>query len=110
MFSLTAGKGKFRCSHVLSQQAKCELQRWCDNVITAHNLISNVEAQHRITTDDSLLGWRAEHDGVSTGGSWTHVEAQSHINYLEMLSIYLALQTFAKGWANIHIRVMCECN
>ena len=36
------------------------------------------------------------------------MEAQYHINYLEMLAIYLALQNFAKGWANTHIRVMCD--
>ena len=94
----------------LSQQARCELQWWCDNVMTAHNMISHVEPQHQITTDASLLGWGAEHDGVSTGGSWTHVEAQYHINYLEMLAIYLALETFAKGWADTHIRVMCDIN
>ena len=40
------------------------------------------------------------------------MEAQYHINYLEMLAIYmyLALQTFAKGWANTNIRVMCDIN
>ena len=42
------------------------------------------------------------------GGSRTHVEAQRHINYLETLAIYLALQTFAKGWVNTHIRLMCD--
>ena len=94
----------------LSQQARCELQWWCDNVMTAHNVISHVEPQHQITTDASLLGWGAEHDGVSTGGSWINVEAQYHINYLEMLAIYLALQTFAEGWADTHIRVMCDIN
>ena len=53
----------------LSQQGKCELQWWCDNVVTAHNVISHVEAQHQITTDASLLGWGVEHDSASTGGS-----------------------------------------
>ena len=38
------------------------------------------------------------------------MEAQYHINYLEMLAIYLALQTFTKGWADTHIRVMCDIN
>ena len=52
----------------LSQQGKCELQWWCDNVVTAHNVISHVEAQHQITTDASLLGWGVEHDSASTGG------------------------------------------
>ena len=36
------------------------------------------------------------------------MEAQYHINYLEMLAIHLALQTFAKAWATTHIRVMCD--
>ena len=36
------------------------------------------------------------------------MEAQYHKNYLEMLTIYLALQTFAEGWANTDIRVMCD--
>lgn len=36
------------------------------------------------------------------------MEAQYQINYLEMLAIYLALQSFVKGWANTHIRVMCD--
>ena len=96
----------------LSQQAKCELQWWCDNVMTAHNVISHVEPQHQITTDAPFFEWVAEHDGVSTGGSWTHLEAKYHINYLQMLAInvYLALQTFAKGWANTHIRLMCDIN
>ena len=75
--------------------------------MTAHNVISHVAPQHQITTDASLLGWGAEH-GVSTGGSWTHVKAQHHINYLEMLAIYLALQTFAKSWVNTDIHLMCD--
>ena len=40
----------------LSQPAKCELQWWCDNVMTAHNVVSHVEPQHQITTGASLLG------------------------------------------------------
>ena len=71
-------------------------------------MISHVEPQHQITTDSSLLGWGAERDRVSTVGNWIHFEAQYHINYLEMLAIYLALQTFAKGWVNTHIRVLCD--
>ena len=40
----------------LSQPAKCELQWWCDNVMTVHNVVSHVEPQHQITTGASLLG------------------------------------------------------
>ena len=76
--------------------------------MTTQDVLSHVEPQHQITTDASLLRWGAEHDGVSTGGNWTHVEAQYHINYREILAIYLALQTFAKGWVDTHIRVLCD--
>lgn len=75
--ALQQAKRKFDARMSLSHQAKCALQWWCDNVVfmTAHNVISHVEPQHQITTDSSLLRWGAEHEGVSIGGSWTHVEA-----------------------------------
>ena len=109
MFSLTAGKGKL-ARMPLSQQAKCELQRWCDNVMIAHNVISHVEPKHKITTDASLLGWGAEHEGVSTagGGELDPCGSPVPLNYFKMLAICLAVQNFAKGWANTHIRVMCD--
>ena len=66
--ALQQARGNFDARMSLSQQAKCELQRWCDNVMTAHNVISHVKPKHKTTTDASLLGWGAEHEGVSTGG------------------------------------------
>ena len=33
-------------------------------------------------------------EGTYTGGSWTHHEAQYHINYLETKAVFLALQAF----------------
>ena len=53
---LQQAKGDFDADISLSQQAKCELQCWCDNVMTAHNVISHVEPQHQTTTDASPLG------------------------------------------------------
>ena len=55
--ALQQAKGNFDAHMSLSQQAKCELQWWCDNVMTADNVISHVAPQHQITTDASLLGW-----------------------------------------------------
>ena len=46
--ALQQGKGNFDAHLALSQQTKCELQWWCDNVMTAHNVISHVEPQHQI--------------------------------------------------------------
>ena len=47
-------------------------------------------------------------DGGQSGGMWTKSEAKNHISYLEMLTIFLGLQTFAKNLNNTHIRIMCD--
>lgn len=106
--ALKQDKGNFDSLMTLSHQAKCELQWWVDNVEYSLNVISHLPFEHVITTDASLVGWGAEYEGVSSGGNWTLVESKYHINYLEMLAVYLGLQTFAKDKAHTHIRVMCD--
>ena len=60
------------------------------------------------TTDACLTGWGAEYQGTSTGSLWAKSEATNRSNYLEMLAIFLGLQTFAKDLNNTHIRIMCD--
>ena len=75
---------------------------------STYNLISHAQPQYQITTDASSLGWGAEFVGVSSGGNWTHLESKYHINYLEMLAIFLGLKTFAKDKTYTHSRVLCD--
>ena len=51
----------------------------------------------KIQTDASKLGWGAVCHGVRTGGPWTYEESQFHINYLELLAAFLAIQSFVKS-------------
>ena len=51
------------------------------------NVISNLPFEHVITMDASLVGCPLEEIGNG--------ECKCHINYLEMLAVYLGLQTFA---------------
>ena len=46
-------------------------------------------------------------EGTSTGGSWTHHEAQYHIKYLETEAVFLALQAFSHevSWKCVSILV-----
>ena len=53
-------------------------------------------------------GGGAECSGVSSGGTWTEIEATNHINLLEMLAVFFGLQTFAKDKNNTHIRIRCD--
>ena len=71
---------------------------------STYNLISHAKPQHQITTDASSSGFA----GVSSGGNWTHLESKYHINYLEMLAIFLGLKTLAKEKTYIHSRVLCD--
>ena len=60
-----------------------------------------------IETDASTTGWGAYCKDVSTGGPWTTQERQHHINFLELLAVFLAIKSFAsKLWkANVLLRV-----
>ena len=46
-----------------------------------------------ITSDASLLGWGATCDGQPVQGQWSTLEVSHHINYLELLATFYALQT-----------------
>ena len=78
------------------------------NVESAYNGIAHAQPQWQITAEASGLGWGAECEGVSSGGNWTHLESNHHINYLEMLAIFLGLKTFAKDKDHTHNRVIFD--
>ena len=101
-------KGNFNGLMQLSSAAKAELQWWVKNTDRAYKPISHGKHDLLITTDASNLGWGAVCNGVKTGGHWTAIEALQHINYLEMLAIFLGLKTFAREHQNIHIRAMTD--
>ena len=50
----------------------------------------------KIQTDALKLGFRAVCQRIQTGGPWTYKESQFHINYLELLAAFLAIQSFVK--------------
>ena len=92
----------------LSSAAKAELQWWVKNIDRLYKPISHGKYDLLITTEASSLGWGAVCNDVRTGGHWTAIEAIQHINYLEMLAIFLGLKTFAREHQNIHIRAMTD--
>ena len=44
----------------------------------------------------------------STGGLWTSEEKAHHINYLELLAVYLGMQTFLSNLRGKHVRFMID--
>ena len=56
-----------------------------------------------IESDASNMGWGARQGEQQTGGRWFKEEDLHHINYMELLAAFLALQCFAKHMHSVTI-------
>ena len=52
-----------------------------------------------------MTGWGATDGYCSTGGKWSNQDTERHINELELLAAFLALQYFASASRNCFIRI-----
>jgi hypothetical protein len=105
---LKQNHGNFDANMTFSAEARKALDWWVKNVLTSFKHIGHGLPDLTITTDASKLGWGATCNTVSSGGNWTHTEAEHHVNYLEMFAILLGLQTFVKDRSQVHIRIMTD--
>jgi len=106
--ALRENKGNFGSSMILSPSSRAELNWWISNVDTSLKLISHGEPELHIQTDASALGWGGLRGEQRTGGRWTQQEASHHINYLELLAVFLTIKALCGNCANLHIRVQCD--
>ena len=93
--ALNSHQGNFDSIMALSGEAVADLQWWINSVEETSKPVKQRETQITMTTDASKKEWGCSVEGTSTGGSWTHHEAQYHINYLETKAVFLALQAFS---------------
>lgn len=87
----------------ISNDLHYDLTWWRDNVTSSYNSIRQYKFELEVYTDASSTGWGAACDGEKTGGLWSEDESLYHINYLELLAVYLGLTTFAKTKTNCDI-------
>ena len=89
----------------------CVCQRWPNRIYTGG---WKTYAQPRtLSGKANLLYWLlmpphvagGKSGTTSPGGRWNKQEQQHHINYLELLAGFLALQTFCKHEHSVHIRM-----
>ena len=59
-----------------------------------------------IESDASNMGWGATNGHEQTGGLWSVEEAVHHINYLELMAVFLALKTFTRDQSQC--TVLCK--
>ncbi|XP_028412548.1 uncharacterized protein LOC114535439 [Dendronephthya gigantea] len=92
----------------LTPLAREELQWWVNLIDTAANQIHRPEPQIIIRTDASKQGWGCAVNDLSTGGLWTITEKDNHINYLELLAVYLGLKAYKELVSDKHIQVLVD--
>jgi len=93
---------------MLSPQALDELEWWANNVIDCYNILSRESPNHTLTTDASMNGRGAVSGTRSSGGLSTAYEAINHMSYLELLAVFLGLQTFCHSHCHKHTRLMID--
>ena len=100
--------GHYEADMRLSKVAKQDLHWWLENLCSAKNPIEQSKPSIVLTSDASARGWGAVRDKKSSDGRWNKQEQQHHINYLELLAGFLALQTFCKHEDSVHIRMQLD--
>ena len=83
----------------LSSAAYTDLEWWmsCDLSLRPSSLASFSQT-HQMESDASLKGWGAySHSKLFTQGKWNHKESKLHINYLELLAIFLGIKALFPG-------------
>ena len=85
----------------LSQTSLKELAWWLSPGIQAFNgqPLKMPLFDVTISTDASQMGSGATWPGTTTGGRWLPIEAREHINFQELKTAHLALQTFFRTYA-----------
>ena len=55
-----------------------------------------------------MTGWGALTGSLSAFGRWSQSESEYHINYLELLASFHALQYFVSNSKSIHVRLAID--
>ena len=94
---------------VVSQTCMDTLVRWRDPAFLSSGVTMGEVVSHKvITTDASRLGWGAVHEGRSARGLWTPQMLKHHINFLELMAVFLALKKFEPLILGCHVLVRTD--
>lgn len=93
----------------LSPQARLDLHWVVENTCKfIGNFFKEPKVDIYIESDASLTGWGALCDNQSASGRWSPGELQYHINHLELLAAFHALQCYVSNLKSIHARLALD--
>ena len=96
---------------MLSQEARQELKMWLTNLEMWHGRAMVMSRPSLIIqTDASLLGWGAVclNTGKEANGLWAKEETMLHINVLELMTAWFAIQTLVNVTTGAHVRFQMD--
>lgn len=88
---------------VLSRDILDDLYWWSSNIGTTSNFMRQPNFELEIYSDASRTGWGAVCKNVEVNGKWKTTEKSMHINYLELMAVFLGLKSFASNVTNCAI-------
>lgn len=80
-----------------------DLNWWSKGISHAYNDLRISNYYFEIYTDASRTGWGAVHNNKRVYGHWKAIEQNHHINYLELLAVFLGLKSFVANESNCAI-------
>ena len=104
--ALKVNSGNFDAIMEVTHEMKRELKWWGDNISLQGILRKN--PQITLTSDASLEGWGCTCLNEKTVGRWNEHESCHHINYLELLGAFFALQSFADKVCNKSVQLLLD--
>ncbi|XP_073692680.1 uncharacterized protein [Garra rufa] len=85
------------------------LRHWRNVEFYAHGTpLGAIMMRKVVTTDASLTGWGATQEGRTVNGVWPNTLHSAHINYLELLTVWKALNHFLPRLQGHHVLVRCD--
>ncbi|CAB4007500.1 Transposon Tf2-6 poly [Paramuricea clavata] len=106
--ALKVNQGDFDKHMTLSPKAHQDMLWWVENARLFTKWLNHGKIGHVLYTDASTKGWRANMANVTTGGEWSTVEKDHHINYLELRAVLFGLQSLCREISNAHVKVMTD--
>ena len=101
--------GNFESIVFINDDSKNEINWWISNLKSANGkFIRQKSIDCWIETDASLEGWGSKFNEQFAGGRWSKDESSHHINFLELLAIFLSLKTFFTHKKSLHIGIRSD--
>jgi len=106
--ALHQAHGDYDDNMKISPLAMSDLKWWLKALPDCKAPIRFDKYQSTIYTDSSLTGWGGVCNGVEAKGIWSQAEQREHINFLELLAVFIVLKCFAKEMKNLQILLLVD--